>query len=255
MNKFKYLNVDDNSDSLDVIRGHMMKYSKKYECVGEAKTGLQAIELIQAKKPDLIFLDIELPDMHAFDVLKAFRNPNFEIIFVTCFSDYAVNAIKYSAIDYLLKPFKASQMIDALKRFERYKTKPEESRIRNLKRSLDNQLFDRLILPLTKSYQVLKLAEIISLEAKRGNYVLFYMENGQQYLATHPLNYYEDLLSDTHFYRVHKSHMININKVDKVDNGAGGNVHMSTGAALPVAFRRKSELMKILRDRATPLEE
>jgi len=253
MKKLKYLIIEDEPDSRDIMRGHMMQVKSAFECVGEATTGNKAIQLIQSKEPDLIFLDIELPDMTGFDILNAFRNPQFKVIFVTCFQDYAIDAFKYAAIDYLLKPFEPKRLFDALTRIEKSKTEGIESRLEVLKRSMDRQVFDRLILPLRKSYQVLMLCDIVCLEAKRGNYVLFDMKGGGQYLATHPMSYYEDLLDQTHFYRIHKSHMVNVNEIESVDSGNGGNVYMSNGEALPVAFRRKSGLMRILRERTTPM--
>lgn len=255
MIKLTYLIVEDDPNGRDLLRALMMRFVDRFELIGEAEDGKQAIELIQTLKPDLVLLDIELPYLDGFDVLNAFPNPLFQVIFTTGFENYATKAIRYAAIDYLLKPFDPEEMERALDRVWEIQLGADDKRINFLKRSLDNQVFDRIVLPRNKIYEVVLLKDIIRLEAKRGNYVVFFLKPEGQILATYSLNHYESIVKGTHFFRIHKSHLVNINEIQSVDGGGGGYLYLYNDTQLPVAFRRKAELLRVLKLRASPMDD
>jgi two-component system LytT family response regulator len=254
MKRINYVIVDDNADARDVIRSQMVRYKDDFRNVGEASCGKDAIDLIQEVKPELVFLDIDLGDFSAFQILEAFKNPPFYVIIVTGHENRAMEAMKYCTVAYLLKPLAREDLEQGIHTVQKLVCGVFDGNTKHLRKTLDNNIFDRVIIPLSRSYEIIPLKDVMYLEAMRGNYTVFWMLNNEQHLATKPLNYYDKLLDNTHFYRIHKSHLVNIDEIRQVDGGTSGEVHLSTGKPLAIAYRRKKELLNQLRRRTTPVD-
>lgn len=238
--------IEDEHNNRELLQQMLVEYCEGVEVVGMAVDVPSGIELIKGVKPDVIFLDVEMPGGNGFDILKAFKAPQFKIIFVTGYDHYAIKAIKYAALDYILKPINIKELQQAVEKIKDTYPGYRES-LTFLKEQLDKEPEDthQLLLSDNKNHKVLRFEEIIFIEAER-TYVTFHLNNDQKYVATNPLSYYEDLLPETNFFRTHKSYIVNCQKVEKVETGRGGPVHLEGGAILPVAFRRKPAFVRFL---------
>lgn len=242
----KVIIVEDEQNSRDLLRAAIENFTVGLEIIGEATNVESGVKLINSLMPDVIFLDIELPDGKGFDVLDQL-NKNYKVVFVTAYDDYAIKAIRYSAFDYLLKPL---DLDDLEKTIERLKNSPpttqENIDFLNLKlnSNIDNE--NKIMVPSNSGYKLLEMDKIISIEAN-ANYVFFILEDGRKHIAAHSLNYYEDLLPENKFFRIHKSHIINFTKVQSVESGRTGKAILSNGSQLDIAARRKSAFISYLK--------
>jgi len=249
MKKYTYVIVEDQPDAIAMLQSKLMKFDHRLDFVGEARTGHDAIELIQKEDPDLVFMDIDLPGFDGFTVLEAFENPRFQVIFTTGMqgNEVTMNAVRSSAIDYLFKPIDQEEVDESIGRFLFVSDKDSSLRIEHFLKYKHIIPYDRVVLPLYRTYQVVLFKDIVRIETRRGSYVVFHVISGEQHIATKSLTHYEDLLTNAHFYRVHKSHMVNVRMIESVDAGSGGFVQLMDGSSVPVAFRRKKELLEILK--------
>ncbi len=201
-------------------------------------------DLIAGRKNDIWV--VEMPGGNGFDILDAFDVIDFKIIFVTGYDKYAIKAIKYAALDYLLKPIDVSELTSAVNKAISAAPNYNEQ-INLLKDNLtgeENEL-SQVVFSGDKNYQVVKINHILYVEAD-GNYVTFHMKDNAKYISSNSLSYYEDLLPISKFFRIHKSYIISINAVLSVENGRGGLIHLTDNTKLPVAFRRKSAFLQFL---------
>jgi two-component system LytT family response regulator len=204
-----------------------------------------AKELIIRHKPDLIFIDIEMPFGNAFDLLNSIPKINFEVIFVTAFDNYALNAIKLSALDYLLKPVSIKELQAAVvKAEEKIKGKNISSRIENLLYNLKSppNSSKRLALPTFEGLTFLDSDEFVRLEAS-NNYTFVFLKDKTKIVVSRPLKEFESMLDMTNFSRVHHSHIINHNYIKKYHRGRGGYVEMEDGSTIEVSTRKKDEFL------------
>lgn len=240
--------IEDEVNSQDLLRQMLTEYCEGVEVLGVADDVASGIELIRKVNPDVIFLDVEMPGGNGFDILNTFSTLSFKIIFVTGYSHYAIKAIKYAALDYLLKPINLKELRLTIQKIK--ETIPSYmTSLEFLKNQLENTTeaneITKIVISDNRSHKVVELEDVIYLEAER-TYVTFYLTDNRKYVATNPLNYYKDLLPDTFFFRIHKSYLINCRKVLRLDAGRGGSVHLQEGAALPIAFRRKPAFVRFL---------
>jgi len=249
MSTYKYLIVEDQLDSIQLLISRLKKYRNRLEPLGIARTGHEAVDMIQKLDPDLVFMDIALPNYDGFEVLKAFEKPRFQVIFASGFDgrDNLKRAVKTAALDFISKPFLPDEIDEAIQRFLDLADKEDSLRIEHFLKFKSARDLDRIVLPLFKTYKVILFEEIVHIEARRGSYVIFCATDGNQYIATKSMRYYEDLLPTSIFFRSHKSHVINLFMIDSVDTGNGGLVYMKDGSTVPVAFRRKAELLRVLK--------
>jgi two-component system LytT family response regulator len=234
--------VDDEDNSLEALAILLQKYCPDVQVIGSAQTVASAIELIDNLKPELVFLDIALPDGQGFEVLEEVEYSGFEVIFTTAYDQYALKAFDFSALDYLLKPISAEKLQQAVERFE--KIRKEESfgdRISVLKDSLNN-LNERIILSSMDGFDVYKIADIVRCEAN-GSYTTFYIKGGQRIITSKTLNNFERLLADLCFVRVHSKHLINLEYVKKYISGRGGYIVFEDGTQVDVSERKKKEFI------------
>lgn len=240
--------VDDESMSCDVLTKMLKLYCPEIFIAGIAHSLENARKLIETEKPQLVFLDIELPDGNSFLLLDELDDIHFKIIFTTAFSQFAVKAFKCSALDYLLKPLDIDELITAV---SKYKLPADgatyQSQISQLKENINpaRKKLKTIGLATINEIQFVTIEDIIRLEAS-NNYTCFYMDNGEKITVSHTIKYYEELLSDHRFLRVHQSHIINLDKVKKYQKGKGGNIIMTNSDCIHISPQRKDHLLKAL---------
>jgi len=242
----KALIIDDEKSSRDTLRGFVENYCDEIQIIDEAESAEQGIEQIIKLHPELIFLDIELPLGSGFDLLEACKHSDFEIIFTTAHDQYALQAIKVCALDYLLKPISAADLKSAVAKIRQRNlsgsTTPRigafVENIGNLNKQLSN-----IVLPTLDGFLVVKISDIVRCEADK-NYTNFILANNEKILVSKTLKEFEDLLHDMDFIRVHQSHLINASHVQRYIKGSGGYVKMSDDSIIEVSRRKKELLME-----------
>lgn len=237
--------IDDEPAAREKLQMLVEKYcNDKIEIIAVCKSPEEGIEVINEHNPDLIFLDVEMPSMTGFDMLRKLGKINFEIIFTTAHDHYAIKAIKFSALDYLLKPIDLEQLQEAVMRaIEKKGINHADKRYENFIGNLETkEKLSTLSVPTGDGYLMLKISDIVWCAAA-NYYTVFHLQNKTEIVATKTLKDFEELLSDSGFIRIHHSHMINIAHMKRYIKGEGGQVEMSNGKTLDVSRRKKEELL------------
>ncbi len=236
--KQKALIVEDNAFMAKVLSDMLRQQSiADILLLGLAYSGKEALSMIASEKPDVVFLDIELPDMNGFEILSKLPEINFKTIFTTAHSHYAIKAFRFNALDYLVKPIKEEELREAIRRFN--ETSENKMRIRNAlanmeTTSLENQ---NLILPTQGRTLRFSLKQIIFIEGER-NYSYIHLTNGKKELSSKNLAYFEQTLVDKGFFRCHRSYLVNKSHIIGIHpNGFS----LKSGIKLPISRRRKVE--------------
>jgi two-component system LytT family response regulator len=250
MNKIRTVIVDDERNGREVLLALLEKFCINVEVVGTADSAESAILLIKDLKPQLVFLDINMPGLSGFEMLEKLAPINFEVIFVTAHDAYALKAFKFSAIDYVLKPIDLDDLQKAVEKVEGKLLGKQESGQGKYKELFHNMRniqnpFDKLGLATRDGLIFVKISEIVRLESD-VNYTWFFLVNGEKILASKTLKEFEEMLEEYNFYRVHKSHLINLAHLQRYIKGEGGSVVMSDGSEVDVSRRNKEGLMKRL---------
>lgn len=242
----KALIIDDEKRTRELIAKIIESFELGIETfpIGENVTsGLKAIEEIQ---PDIVFLDIQMPDGTGFDMLKMIPQKNFEVIFITAHEEFAIKAIKFSALDYILKPIDPEELRKSVeKAIESIDHKREESQFDALQLNIQPAQKRRLVLKTQESVHVVDLDKIIRCEADR-NYTSFYLVDHKKILVSKTLKDYETLLTGHNFLRIQQSHLINLDYVDRYDKANGGSVIMKDGSEVPLSPAKRDIFFKIL---------
>lgn len=239
--KLKTAIIDDEHDAVAFISSIIREYCPDLEVVGTAYNVTTGAELINEKKPDLVFLDVEMPNGTGFDLLARFPEKNFDVVFITAFNHYAIKAIKFSAVDYILKPININEFIGAVDRVVEKRTDRVSTGNDNLKILLENlrtSIPSRLAIPTSEGTEYLNPKEIIRIEADRS-YSWFFMNGNRKILVSKHLKEFQELLSDRFFFRPHNSHLVNLKFVKKYIRRDGGSIEMHDGSMIPVARNRK----------------
>lgn len=250
--KINVLLIDDEKRSLATLNKLIEKYCPTITVLGMAGNVKNGIELIDEMKPDLVFLDITMPDGDGFNVLEKVSYREFEVIFTTASDRHAVKAFEFSAIHYLLKPIDFRELQQAVERFE--KVSDENTFINKmdvLRKSLNNE-HQKIILPSSDGLNIIELDEVIRCEASK-NYTIFYLKDGQHMIASKPLNKFENILTDINFVRVHSKHLINLQYVKKYEKGKGGFVIFHDGSNAEVSEGKKKYFIQKLKEYAKSL--
>lgn len=243
----KALIVDDEKKSRESLRMLVTEFCDDVEVVWTAGSIAKTLEGIDKFNPDVVFLDIRLRQETGFDLFKNLDEINFEVVFTTAYSEYAIKAIKFSAVDYLLKPIDIDELQFAVKKVrERIKAQEVprekiEALLQNLKPTESSNF--KIALPTAKGLMFVKLDEIIYCTGQ-SNYTEFYIKNRAKVVVSKTLKEYEDMLSDYNFFRIHKSYLINLNEINEYIRGEGGYVIMNDNASLDVSKRRKELFLK-----------
>ncbi|AXY74007.1 DNA-binding response regulator [Paraflavitalea soli] len=237
--------IDDEPKNNRILKLMLEEFCPQVKIEGQADNAEDGVTLIRDTGPDLVFLDIEMPYGSGFDLLDKLKPVSFEIIFITAFNNYSLKAIKYSALDYLLKPVNIDELIAAVtKASDKLATRNINARIENLLYNLKRpqQGLQKIALPSKEGYVFVSLTDIIRCEAKSG-YTTFFIKDMEKIISSKNIKEYEPLLTDDTFFRIHNSHIVNLNYVKKYHRGRGGFLEMEDGAMIEVATRRKDELM------------
>lgn len=235
--------IDDEISTIRVLQILIERFVPEITEVHTASGGMAGLEKIRVLQPDLVFLDIEMPEMDGFDLLRQIPQPGFEVIFVTAFSHYAIQAIRFSAFDYILKPVDLNELQQAVARFILQKKEPGDAapRYRNLLQNLHTRDAGQFTLSIhtSEGTHFLPLSDIVRCEAD-GNYTCFYLSNKKRVIASRPLGEFEVLLDPVQFRRVHKSYLVNRAHVKSLLHQ--GALLMSDGANVEVSRRKMTEV-------------
>ncbi|RZK81299.1 MAG: response regulator transcription factor [Pedobacter sp.] len=248
--KIRSIIVDDETKSRSNLKKLLAEYCPAVEVVAEADSPTTALALIAEHKPDLLFLDIEMGELSGFDLLKLLNGQqSFELIFVTAFDKYGIQAVKACALDYLLKPINILELSSAVdKAVKQIGPKKENERLRELVANIDRRDDEQKIaVPLADKIEFITIGKIIRLEAE-GNYTHFFLEDNKHHLVCKTLKDYQELLETHQFIRTHQSHLINFKKIAAYVKTDGGYIAMEDGSQVPISRQKKEEVLaKILR--------
>ncbi len=238
--------IDDELKGRIALKQKLKDYCPEVQLVGEAANGEEGLHLIEKTKPQLVFLDIEMPRMNGFEMLHKLPDKNFHLIFTTAYDQYAIKAIKYAAFDYLLKPVDIEELQSAIKKAE---LQAEQNNTGQKLETLEHNLQDRhhlnkIAIPTLDGLLFFNIDEIVHLEAQ-SNYTMIYFTNHPKLLASRTLKDFEELLQPAIFFRPHHSHIINLNYIKRYIKGNGGQIEMQNGHYVDVARRKKEEFLKI----------
>ncbi|HYK45719.1 MAG TPA: LytTR family DNA-binding domain-containing protein [Parafilimonas sp.] len=245
----KAIIVDDEPNAREKLQLMIERFCRDVEVFGVARDAEEGLAMIGKHQPDLVFLDIEMPVLTGFDMLKQIPEINFEIIFTTAHDEYAIRAIKFSALDYLLKPIDLEQLQLAIQKAATRKTeKTSTQQYLSLKENLSKpSAMEQLAVPAQTGMLFLKVRDIVYCEAD-SNYTKIMMLNKQKVVSTRTLKEYEELLTETGFIRIHHSWLINKTHVKQYVKGEGGQVIMNDGTALDVSRRKKEYVIERLKN-------
>lgn len=248
----KVVIVDDEENSRESLRGKLDLFCPEVEVVAEAGNVADGTEALLAHKPDALFLDIKLAGESGFDILESIRDNeeiNPEIIFITAHDEFAIKAIKFSALDYLLKPIDPEELVKSIRKVEEGKGVPKHAGninvlVENIRQASDSP--KKIVVPTSDGMHVIRLSEIIRLESS-SNYTTFYLNNEKSLLASKTLKEFDMMLSNYNFYRIHKSHLVNMNYLKRYVQTDGGYLVLEDGSKIPVANRKKEHLLQTLK--------
>jgi len=238
--------IEDEELAILALKEDISLHCKNLEVIGEAGSINDGIKKIKTLKPDLLFLDIQLSDGLSFEILKEFSNHNFKIIFTTAYNKYAIKAIKFGAIDYLLKPFNSQQVVEAVNRVEKLSLKEQQLKLETLLNNQNNE-HKKIALQTTEGINIFEIDKILKCSAD-GSYTSVHFTNSKKMLFSKPLKEFEDILSNSGFVRIHHSHIINLNHVISFINKDGGYIIMSDNSTLPVSHRKRKQLVNALKN-------
>jgi two-component system, LytTR family, response regulator len=244
----KAIIVDDEKKARETIRNMVDLYCKNVKISGEADNIKSAAELIIAQKPDLVFLDIKMPNGSGFDLLTGLGEIDFRVIFITAYAEYAIKAFKFSAIDYILKPINPDELIASVNKVLTLAEKESMSaRLETFISNMENitREIKKIVLKTSDSIHVINVRDIIRCEAD-GNYTCFYLMNDKKILVSNTLKEYDEMLSPYGFFRTHQSHLVNIDYVEKYEKKGGGFLLMKDKSEVPVSVRKKETLLTFL---------
>ena len=238
--------IDDMPEALDVLRNDLQAHCADIQIIGEANSVVSAAKLLRQQTPDLLFLDILLGDGSGFDLLEIFPNLSSNVIFVTASEEFAIKAFRLAAIDYLLKPLNPTDLKAAVQRAKNQQFKSVKS-LEILQETIKypEQLPKRISLHTIDKILIVNIEDIIRCEADVNN-TRFFLQSGENIFVTKTLKYYEDLLSEHTFLRVHQSHLINYRYLQAFLKKDGGYLSLKNNHLVPVAVRKKAEVMALL---------
>lgn len=245
----KCIIVDDELHSRENLKQMLYLYCPDVQVVGEADRVASGVEIINKLNPDLVFLDIKMPDGTGFDLLKQLKDINFKLVFVTAYEEYAFKAFKFNAIDYITKPIDADELKDAVNKVVTHVNGfSANEAVKLLLDSISHPLqpHKKIALKTINTVYLVEIENIIRCESDR-NYTIFHFNDNEKLTISRSMKDFEDMLIDYNFFRVHNSHLINLNYVKKFNRDELLCVLTDT-TSIPVAYRKREELMNALKN-------
>lgn len=250
MDKITTIIIEDEEASRETLRNYLTKYCPQVTILAECKDIIEGQAAIENHQPDFIFLDVEMPFGNAFDLLERIENINFKVVFVTAYSNYAMKALNYSASYYILKPIDIEELENAVEKIqEELKTIVSSDlhlQTKVLLENLQSNKNKKVVLPTLEGFEVVDMEDIIRMEAN-DNFTNFYLKDKSKQVICRTLKFYEDVLKDSGFMRVHRSHIVNLNYIKNYKKGKGGQVEMIDGTVVDVSATRKDELLNFFK--------
>jgi two-component system LytT family response regulator len=235
--------IDDDQSNLSSLREKLARHCPEVEVTGSCDNGADGISMIEHQKPGIVFLDIEMPLMNGFVMLQQLHYRNFALVFVTAYDHYAIKAIRYSALDYLVKPVEIDELKAAVaKAVSSQYSLSSQVQLEILLEQLHKKQPLRISIPTGDGLRFLNINQIVHLEAS-NNYTYIYLDTKQSFLVSRTLKDFEDMLPPETFLRIHHSTIINKNYVEKYIRGEGGQVLMQDGKVLDVSKRKKADFL------------
>jgi len=239
--------IDDESNSLEMMEWLLKTYCPQVKIEAMCNAASKGIEAINKYKPDLVFLDIEMPHMNGFDMLEQFDKLTFDVVFCTAYDQFAIRAFKYSALNYLLKPIDPEDLKETIRRIEEKKSTPSKEQIellfQNIKQTV-KPTAQRIALTTGDGMIFVPTSDIIYCQAE-SNYTNVVLNGGKKILVSKVLKDIDEALSGPDFFRIHNSYLININHITKFVRGDGGYVVMQDGATVSISRSRRQEFMEM----------
>ena len=242
----KAIIIDDEGHCLETLSLLLKEYCPDIQLLDQCRSAKKGLEAIERTKPDLVFLDIEMPIMNGFEMLEQVADISFAIIFTTSYDQYAIKAIRFSALDYLLKPIDPNELISAVKKVQGQRNLPMAEQFQMLLKQINgkNSGFNKIAVPTIEGFQLVPADELVYCEAS-DNYTHLFLKRKSKIIACRTLKEVEEQLHDFPFFvRVHHSYLVNLNEVTKYVRGEGGYLVMSDGTSVTVSRSRKESLMK-----------
>lgn len=239
--------VDDEPLCCESLASLLEKYCPEVKVLDICYSGMEALQSIKQNKPHILFLDIEMPHMNGFELLEKLSSIDFELIFTTSYDQYAIKAIRFSAMDYLLKPVDREELQRAVQKAVQQSTNQLPQQIEILLQKLNEPTvpINKIAIPTMEGLHMIFVESIISC-ASDSNYTVFNLKNKQKLIASRTLKEIEEMLDDYSFARVHHSYLVNLNEVEKYVKGEGGYLLMTDGTTIDVSRSRKEMLLKRL---------
>ena len=243
----KAIIIDDETDCCETIAELLQRYFPAIEVTGVYHNGTEALPAILHQQPDLVFLDVEMPKMNGFEMLEQLPQVNFDIIFTTSYDQYALKAIRFSAIDYLLKPIDRNELQKAVQKVIQRSQRTISKQVEILMQRIHQpaKSISKIALPTMEGLQMIPVDSIIRCKSE-GNYTVLMLKNKQKIIVSTVLKDIEEMLDDYSFVRVHRSYLVNLNEVEKYVKGEGGYLLMTDGSMVDVSRSRKEMLMQKL---------
>ncbi len=238
--------VDDMPQALEMLANDISRKHPELTIIGKATSVVSAAKLLRKQQPDILFLDIMLGDGTGFDLLEIFPELSAKIIFITASDAFAIKAFKFAAIDYVLKPYTDDDLSLAIKRALQY-VQPQKKQLTVLQESIahPSMIPEKISLHTLDKIVVVSLEDIIRCKSD-NNYTTFYFKNGNKLMVTKTLKYFADLLKESHFLRVHQSHLLNTKYIKEYIKSDGGYLVLKDGNTVPVSVRKRTKVLEIL---------
>ncbi len=240
--------IDDEKHCCDNLQWQLKQYCPEIDLIAVCNNAQKGLQQIRHYQPQLIFIDVEMPGMSGFEMLESLTQINFDIIFTTAFDQYAIRAIKFGALDYLIKPIDKDELREAINKFlnrtQRDSLKQLNALLTHIKKSNDLS-FQKIALPTLHGYELVPLNNIMYCESS-SNYTNIHLNNGQHLLISRTLKDIEDLLDTQPFFRAHNSYLVNLQYAVRYIKGEGGSLVLNNDINVPVSRNKKEELLKLI---------
>lgn len=236
--------IDDEANNREKLHNSVTKYCPDVQIIGEADGVRTGISAIRNRLPDLILLDIKMNDGTGFDLLNHFDSVDFKVIFVTAYEEYAVKAFRMSAVDYLLKPVDPDELVEAVKKAGEQIKRNLQSQLTALKSNLQPGQSRKIVLKDADNVHLINISDIIH-AGSDSNYTIFHFPDNKKIMVSRQLKDYDDMLGDLGFFRVHKSHLVNLEQITRFEKADGGYLVMSDNSRVPVSSRKRERLMEL----------